>query len=169
MRRNAFSILIVAGIAIAIGVALFRYTDDSVSDTTPPNTSVSPVSYIELASGTQSTETESVNYLVTSKTELAELWKMIDNGDNLIPPTVDFNRYDVIAVFAGKVPTAGYAISISKVEDGASRAVTVLTQRPGASCLAAQLITSPYQIVQLPKTALPMTHSDVEDVLSCLR
>lgn len=169
MQRNAFSILVVAVVAIAIGVALFVYVGDPVSDTTPPNTPASPVSFIELASGAQSTETKPVNYLITSKAELAELWKMIDSGDDLIPPTVDFNRYDVVAVFAGSVPTAGYVISVLKVEDGASREVTVLTQKPGASCIAATVITSPYQIVQLPKTTLPMTHIDVEEVISCLR
>ena len=169
MQRNGTNISAIAAIAIIVGAVLFMFTGGSGTDTTPPTTSVTPVSFIQLASGMQSTETKSVNYLVTSKAELTELWKIIDNGDDLVPPTVDFDRYDVVAVFAGRTPTAGYTISVSEVEDGASRAVTVLVERPGASCLPAESVTSPYQVIQLPKTNLPMTHSDVEKVLSCLR
>lgn len=169
MRRHAFGILMVAIISIAIGVAVFMYTGDSMSSFDVPISGAGlSVPFIELASGEQSTVTKRVNYVIRSKAELGDLWKMIEGQDSLVPPTVDFKKYDVIAVFAGQEATSGYGVSIPLVEDGQSRKVHISLTRPSRACLLAQTVTSPYFIIQVPKTTLPLTHEDTEEVLSCL-
>jgi len=124
------------------------------------------VSFAELAKGTQSTVTKRTNYLITSTSELSALWKMVDAKGQI--PVVDFKTNIVIAAFAGTKPTAGYDIRITGVEDNAMRLVTVTLSTPDSSCLLAQSLTSPYQIMELPKTTLPLTHNDLGARTSCL-
>ena len=128
----------------------------------------SPVAATVLAQGAQSAVAARTNYLITSDTELRALWQMLSTNDPV--PTVDFTQHDVIALFAGTEPTAGYVISAQAVRDSATeRLVEVQIAKPGVSCLAAQTQTAPYVVVLLPKSALPLSHTDTATTTSCLQ
>jgi N-acetylmuramic acid 6-phosphate (MurNAc-6-P) etherase len=125
------------------------------------------VPFTELVSGTKSSVNQRVNYLITSQDELLELWNMIDASG--APPTVDFTKDVVLALFAGEEPTNGFSISVSKIEDSASaRQVIIELSQPGGSCVLAQSTTSPYEIVETSLTSLPLTHEDEATTTSCL-
>ncbi len=169
--------LIIVGLALVAVIAgsfIFLYGRGSLSNASSsavtygaPGAAAATVPFTELAQGAHSTITVRANYLITSKAELAKLWKMIDARAQV--PVVDFAKNDVIAVFAGKKPTAGYAVAVSKVEDTNTREVTVALTSPGGNCVLAQSVTEPYQVIELPKTALALTHVDQEITASCLR
>jgi hypothetical protein len=168
--RSTFITFAIGIIAVAVSVWFFSrdtVVPAPVVEAPVVKNSSTDVSFVELANGDRSKVTTRVNYLIKSSSELTELWKMIDASGQ--PPDVDFKTDSVIAIFAGKKPTDGYSIAVSGVEDSGSRKVSITLTNPGGSCLPAQIETSPYQIVEFPKTALPLTHEDTTATASCLR
>ncbi|MBU6491016.1 protease complex subunit PrcB family protein [Patescibacteria group bacterium] len=171
--RNILAIVGLVVAATIIGAFVFLYG----GNTFPSRSSLAPaynnppdkttIPFTELAHGAHSSIPVRANYLITSEDQLSELWKMIDAGGQT--PKVDFATQSVIAIFAGQKPTAGYTIAVSNVEDAATRDVTITLTSPGGSCLLAQSLTAPYQVVELPKTSLAFTHKDLATTLSCLQ
>ncbi|MFM2330723.1 MAG: hypothetical protein RLZZ26_230 [Candidatus Parcubacteria bacterium] len=125
------------------------------------------VPFTELAHGDRSDVTRRANFLITSSEELSLLWKMVNTSS--AKPAVDFTTDMVIAVFAGTEPTLGYSISVANVSDADRRVVAVTVSKPGGSCVEGDTVTTPYQIIVLPKTALPFTHVDRVTTVSCLQ
>lgn len=124
------------------------------------------VPFTELATGLHAKVDWRANFLITSAPEMSELWKIIDAAGQT--PVINFDTNDVIAVFAGDKPTGGYSIAVSRVTDGTLRTVTVTLTSPGGSCFLAESLTSPYQIIEIPKGSLPLTHQDEVVTQSCL-
>jgi protease stability complex PrcB-like protein len=67
-------------------------------------------------------------------------------------PNVDFSKEVVAAVFLGSRPTAGYGVEIVRArQDGVALVVSYEETRPSPDSVAAQVLTSPYHIVAVPK------------------
>lgn len=158
------ALVVLALVVLVAGAVIYARFGRAPAAPAPPAGTEAP--FVELAHGERSRVTERANYLITSEDELRRLWTLI--SDNTMPPAVDFTRYVVIAVFAGEEPTAGYAIRVSKITDDDRRIVAVSINAPGISCLAAEVITTPYQVLRVPRTDLPWTHEDEQTVTSCL-
>jgi hypothetical protein len=167
--RRAFFIGSIGIIAIAMWVIVVNYNNNSISVPVTPTeqTNISPVYFREIAHGVHSTVTTRANYLITSSLEFSALWKMIDAPGQ--KPTIDFTKNNVMAVFSGSKSTAGYDITVSKIEDTESRMVKVLLTKPGVSCLLAESTTNPYQVIEVSKTELTLTHEDKETTVGCLQ
>ena len=161
----------VALVAVVIGVFFFIYGPNGLSYPMPSDNGLfnpSPsttVPFEELARGQKSSVTARVNYLITSTEQLKKLWSMVDATST--PPTIDFKTHSVMAVFAGQQPTAGYAISVSKIVDVVKRVVSVTIKRPGKDCISAQMLTTPYQLVSVPVTSLSLTHENATTTTAC--
>lgn len=168
--KDTLTIAGVMFIAAVIGVPLFLYGPDNfsnapthvVTETIPP---ARLVPFSEIARGSHSTETRRVNYLITSRADLAQLWKMLDATST--PPEVDFTTRAVIAVFAGTQSESDCRIAVSRIEDTEVRTVIVSLTKPGINCAPSQSVTAPYAIVELSKTPLTLTHKDVLLRRSC--
>ena len=172
--RDTLIIIGLALVAVVVGLFIFLYGQGSLSNaasssavTYGASAPAATVPFTELAQGAHSTVSVRANYLITSNAQLAKLWKMIDARGQT--PVINFATNDVIAVFAGKEPTAGYAVTVSKVVDANTREVTVALTSPGGNCVLAQSATAPYQVIELPKTSLALTHVDQKITASCLR
>ena len=163
--------LIILGVALvaATGGVYFllqgNYSKTPLPVVTENQQSAVAVPFTSLVSGSQSKVAARVNYIITSSTQLNELWKMVDATGT--PPKVDFNKDAVIAVFAGQQPTAGYAITVSKVTDSGARMVSITIRKPDSTCMVGQVLTAPYELVAIPATTLPLTHEDVSTTASC--
>lgn len=169
MKRHAFLLGGAALIAVIIGVTEFVYGGKSFN-TPPPAVNDNQqqavaVPFKPITTGIKSKVTTRTNYLITSDSELDKLWKMVDAKGSV--PNVDFNNNYVAAVFAGAQPTPGYGVAVSKIEDTNVRTVIVTLIKPGAGCLAKASTTTPYVLVELPKTSLPFTHQDQASTTSC--
>lgn len=152
---------------IVVGVGVFYISGNAVPTTsavayTQPSVAVP---FTEIKSGTQSKVTTRVNYLITSSDELKSLWKMIDAKTP--PPTLDFNKQALLAVFAGKQLVAGSDIVVSKIEDATARLVSITIARPTGACAKKKVTTTPYQLVAVPTTTLPLAHKDVITTTGC--
>ncbi len=165
--KDSFLALGLIIMALLVGMGIFLYSTQPAQAPVPSVPEVQSVAFVELAQGLQSKEKRRVNYLVQSTSELTRLWSMIDAAGT--PPAIDFSTDSVIAVFAGEQPTLGYSIEVTRIEDAAKRHVAVTFSKPGGSCISGQSITSPYQVVKVPKTSLPLTHETLTNTLSCLR
>jgi PrcB C-terminal len=82
--------------------------------------------------------------------EWSKLWTA--HAGSRSRPSVDFTKELVAAVFLGSRPSAGYSVDIVRArQDGAALIVTYKETRPSPDSVAAQVLTSPYQIVAVPK------------------
>jgi hypothetical protein len=110
-----------------------------------------------LAKGNQAVVQGPQYDLITSQTDLVNLWNQAyGNQLNLPPvPQVDFGRQSVVAIFLGSKPTGGYGVDVQKVSvqnDQAYLDAKITSPAPGA--ITTQSLTSPWALVQLNATGL---------------
>lgn len=112
--------------------------------------------------------TERKNYRVQSEEGLRELWRLVYGNDGPIVPDIDFDTYELLAVFDGTHSSGGYDITVESVMDTpAVRTVSILHTVPGEECLTSQAITSPFEIVLLPKSSATISRTDRIETISC--
>ena len=159
--------LIIIGTALLVGVGipvffLTRNTQSPIVIIDVPPVVVT-VPFTKLTEGKQSVIARRVNYVLTSPTELNELWKTVDAPGK--PPKVDFKTHAVIAVFAGQEASA--SIAVAKIEDSKTRMVSIAIARPSTLCTKTRTVASPYQIIAVSATSLPLTHEDLATTAGC--
>ncbi|MFA6408228.1 MAG: hypothetical protein WCW36_01990 [Candidatus Paceibacterota bacterium] len=152
--RGKTSIIVFAIVAIAIGILIFAYTT---------KTAASVVPFTPIAHGEESSMNRRVNYRITSASQLSELWKTLNATGT--PPVVDFKTHDVLAVFAG--PESCTKIAVAKIEDTNKRMISITVAKPDYTCDTKPSATSPYEIVVVPTTSLPLTHQDLLATADC--
>jgi hypothetical protein len=92
---------------------------------------------------------------VQSATEWSTLWSQ--HAGDRARPAVDFTKEMVLAVFLGTRPTAGFSVEIVGArEEGGALIVSYRETRPPPGNVTAQVLTSPYHLVAVPK------HGDVK-------
>lgn len=158
MRTNLF---IGAALITIIVVAIFlfnRYesTPHFYSSITSNQPAAVMVPFIDIKHGLKSSVAIRVNYLITSTSQLNQLWKLV--GATSTPPVIDFKTNAIIAAFAGNESNS--AISISNIEDTNKRTVFISMMKSDRVCAQRQPITSPYDVVVMPVTSLSLTHVD---------
>jgi hypothetical protein len=97
--------------------------------------------------------------VIRSPAEWEVLWVRIHAGEVPIPPAppIDFSKAMILAAFLGERPSGGYAIAFAEasVQDGEMR-VTVRQQTPAAGGIVTYVITQPYCMALVPRSALPV-------------
>ena len=85
----------------------------------------------------------------------ADEWRALwaaHSGPEVAEPPVDFEARMVAGVFSGERPTSGFGVRITGTHrDGSSLVVDVEEQRPPEGAMTAQVITSPFHLVTLPR------------------
>lgn len=176
--RDALIIFLLCMSAIIIGGWLFFYAPPSIAafpyKTYEPVTYQPPRSHVvavevafsQLISGTQANVAEQKHYTVRAADAFAELWDEVIQTPST--PDVDFAKNDVIAVFAGQKLTGGYDITVEKVTDTKdARIVSIVLTEPGKGCVVTEALTSPFEIVQVPASALTPVRDERTEVKDC--
>jgi len=102
--------------------------------------------------GDQSNVDEARQVVVRTDAEWNTLWTR--HGGDRKKPAVDFSKEMVIGVFMGSRPSAGYTTTIvSTVSKDGQMIVRYEEKMPAKGTLTAQILTSPYHLVTLPKMA----------------
>jgi hypothetical protein len=81
---------------------------------------------------------------------------LVDNAEDVkLIQEVDFTKHRIVGVFRGEVGTAGYGISIDKIQstDGAVR-LSVSLSDLGQDEAVAQVVSYPYHLVTIPRDDL---------------
>jgi len=78
-------------------------------------------------------------------------------------PVVDFSDSIVVGVFLGSRPTAGYRVEFVTIKVEGNQAVVEYTERrPAQGGLVAQVLTSPFHLVRLPRSVGSVQFKNVE-------
>ena len=100
--------------------------------------------------GTQSNIDQARTVVVRSADEWSGLWRT-HAGDKPLPP-VDFTKEMVVGVFLGSRPTAGYSVEIVRTTEQPDGLVVEYREgSPARDMMTAQVITTPYHLVAVPK------------------
>jgi uncharacterized membrane protein len=111
-----------------------------------------------IARGDASRVSEPRRVLARTDQEWQTLWAT-HAGPGAQAPDVDMQSVTVAAVFAGEKPTPGYSVDI-QLRDGA---LAVEEQQPAPGGILAQMITSPFHIVSVPKSTGDVTWAEAGD------
>lgn len=108
------------------------------------------IPFTSVAQGTRSQIQEPRQVVVRTAADWQTLWTAHDSA---AAPNVDFSGSIVVGVFLGTRPTAGFSVRITAVtaKDG-SAVVEYVEGRPRPGGMTAQVITSPFHLVTVPRT-----------------
>jgi hypothetical protein len=182
MRKAALLPVIIIG-AVVVGGLLYLYggpefhpsqlpTSVSTDASSQPSASqpletkgdISILAQGQNADGVQ----QRVNYRITNADQLATLWELIYSSNGPAVPSVDFSKKEVLAVFDGTHTTSGFGVIVSGVHDADGvRTVSITHTAPGDSCVPGGGVTSPFMLVVVPKTSLPLSHDETTQVNEC--
>jgi hypothetical protein len=110
-----------------------------------------------LAKGAFSGIQEPSQQVIKDKSALEMAWAKHSSGGRGTGklPEVDFTKEMVILVAMGRKNTGGYAIQVTKVEPvGDKLQISVQRTSPKPGSMAIQALTSPFQVVAVPKSDL---------------
>lgn len=165
--RDTLIIFALCLVAIIIGAWLFFYAPPSLvvfphqmplaaesatGTSHPAQVAAVEVVFADIASGTDSKAVHGKNYAIAAKNDFADVWSVISKES---PPDVDFASKNVIAVFAGQQPSGGYTVKVEKITDMPDkRVVSIVLTQPGKNCATTESVTSPFDIIEAPASAL---------------
>jgi len=109
--------------------------------TTPTTVARGPVSGIEMPR----------QVVIRTAEDWSALWRAHQPTADT-PPMIDFSNAMVVGIFLGTRPTAGFSVTITAVRmDGDRRVVEYVERRPGPADIVAQMLTSPFHLVSIPR------------------
>jgi hypothetical protein len=166
--RDAFIIFFGIILAMAIGSYLYFNGTPSVSPPVGP-VLVPDAPFSVLAEGQDSgTITRRTNFRIQTEEDFIELWRMVYGTGGPARPPVDFSKREVLAVFDGTHSTGGYDVAVTDIKDENGRRVIYLRRTsPGDTCNVTPAITSPFKIISVSKSTLPITREEEEVVTQC--
>jgi PrcB C-terminal len=110
------------------------------------------ISMRTLDRGTQSNIDQARQVVIRTADEWSALWRA--HAAEKPAPAVDFTKEMVVGVFLGSRPTAGYSVEIVGTKEQPDGLVVVYHQgSPARDMMTAQVITTPYHLVAVPKRA----------------
>jgi hypothetical protein len=107
------------------------------------------MTFVTVAQGSSSQIQDSREVVLRSAAEWEELWSAHSPQP---PPAVDFSESLVAGVFLGMRQTAGYEVEVTAARAEGDRVVVEYVEhRPASDALVAQVLTSPFHFVRLPR------------------
>jgi hypothetical protein len=128
------------------------------------------VMFNELNSGNNGGFNEKTNKVITSQTELDALWEaaFVNYMLKEKAPVVDFKTQTVLLVALGEQNSGGSEIKVEQItETKEGLNVSVLNTKAGEGCVTSDVITYPYQIVQIEKAGKKISFSSTEKIIDC--
>jgi len=102
--------------------------------------------------GTHSSVDDARTVTLRSADAWATLWRA--HAGDKPPPAVDFSNEMVVGVFLGSRPTAGYTVEIIGTQaEPDALVVRYRVGSPDRDMMTAQVITTPYHLVAVPRRA----------------
>jgi len=118
------------------------------------------IAFAAVAQGSNSQISEPRHVVVRTADEWQALWKLHSTN---APPSVDFSKSMVVGVFLGTRPTAGYGVRIVNVRGtGDAIVVDYREQKPAPGGMTAQMLTSPFQLVSIPRDNRKVEFSELK-------
>ncbi len=137
---------------------------------TPIESKPQVVSFVELNSGTNGGFPEKSHKVITDQTTFNIMWEAAFErfSDPQKPPRIDFENKMIVLVTMGIQNSGGYSIKVSTgIETDSDITLTVLETKPGASCATSDVMTFPYQIIELKKSKKEVIFKTTNKVFDC--
>ncbi len=162
--RDAIIIFVAIILSIVVGGYLYLNGGPAFNGPTTDIVFEPQSSFTVLTEGQDSGSVDRrTNFRITTEEELQELWSMIYSSGGPGIPHVDFSEDEVIAVFDGSHSSAGYRVEVTDVTDAdGKRTVRITRHAPTDDCAVASVITSPFVIISVPKTTLPLAKEEAQ-------
>ena len=115
------------------------------------------VPFVDLAQGESFTAGAPMVKVAGNARQTAELARLADHADLVAQlGAVDLRRHRIVGVFAGPMASSGHRVSVKDIVAGTdSVRITVELIRPGPDQNVNDVISYPYAIVAVPRSALP--------------
>jgi hypothetical protein len=169
--RDAGIIAVIIIAAVSIGGLLYIYGGAAFHPTPIPTTQRAPSNgdFTILAQGAVAAGVDQrANYRITDATQLNTLWQMIYSNNGSSEPVIDFSRQEVLAIFDGSHSATGYSIRVNSVKDNdGQRVIDITHTEPGSTCTPTGESSSPFEIILVQKTTLPLAHEEHTEVNEC--
>lgn len=97
--------------------------------------------------------------VVRSQAEMQKVWTLVHNQSSATKPLprVNWDHEMVLGVFLGMRPSSGYKVDIREVKEmGGKLVVRVAETRPPKDAITLTVLTHPYHLVAVKKSALPV-------------
>ncbi len=142
-------------IRAALAALLLAVSATACDEPPPPP---EPVAFEALAQGAQSDVRDPRREVIRDGPGLERLSIRAD------VPKVNFEKEQVIAVFLGERPTAGYKVAVEKVVRLADGTLEVLVRerKPAKDAIVAQVVTTPFILVKTARTDGKVVFKDAE-------
>jgi hypothetical protein len=76
---------------------------------------------------------------------------------------IDWKHEMALVVFLGTRPTAGYQVNVSRIKSEQGKLLATVTERkPSPDTITAQVLCTPYVVVAVRKSPLPVEFKDAE-------
>lgn len=108
--------------------------------------------------------------IIKNKSEWQELWNSMfsNQTEKTSPIQVDFKKYLLVAVFSGQKETGGHAIRVESVQNQKDKIVIkVVETSPAENCILTPVLTSPFEIIKIEKSNLPIEFSITKSASLC--
>jgi hypothetical protein len=131
-----------------------------------------PVEFTTIAKGDYSAINQSSSEVIKDQETWAARWAMIQFTcpeciERPPPPEIDFGDYILLAHFMGQKSTSGYEVEFTEVLEGDEISATVKEVSPASGCIVGQVITAPYEVIQIPKTDKQVKFTVQQEIQPC--
>ena len=109
-----------------------------------------PTDMKTVARGVNSAVDDGRQVIARTPDEWTKVWRLHDSKRPA--PAVDFTREMVVGVFMGSRPTGGFGVEIVGTrQEGDAVIVQYRESMPGPGSMTAQVLTSPFHLVSVPR------------------
>jgi hypothetical protein len=153
MMKN-INLLIAAGWLLLAGMCggAQRHPDSRTTGGQKPVEKARPEEGALNLSGSYCRIRQARQIVLRSEKAFAALWKEHRMSQEEPAPRVDFQKYDVVALYAGEKMTGGYSITIDRIRrDKKSATVEATLLKPGPDAITTQALTQPFALRAVPK------------------
>ena len=126
---------------------------DTVND---PDTEITP---IVIGQGMECGVTAKQNVVVKTAEEFQNLKTMIGNFDNFTDTIIDFDRYQVIAVFDGRRGNQDYSINITKIKEYSD--VIIVTVESATTGIISNVASQAFEVIKIPVSDKKIVFNDL--------
>ncbi len=129
------------------------------------------VSFTNLAVGGNARPPKRQFLVLRDSAGLRRQWEIAYRNHGRKPPVpvVDFQKYDVLAIYQGAKPSTGYSVRVSSVVDSGRRITVVVKEwTPSGGCMTGSMMTNAWHMVRVDRKNKPYSFT-TRQLDSCSR
>lgn len=168
--RTPFGRLVLAGPLLAMSACGAMHQQQGTAELPAGAVALPPDQVERIVARPYSGIAEPQRTVIRDSAAWARFWAEAagDLVPSLLPPPVAFDQKIAVVVAMGRRRTGGYAITVENVYRAGGRLYVVVKETaPGPGCLVTHALTSPVEVVLLPRTEEPVSFIERREEVAC--